>query len=281
MNYFSLLIHRMWKACAATAQSGQASSNVRERQLFRRSALVGGVLAGGMVLAADPVGQAVDATMQLNRDAKASQQKINQIDDQRQTSVGRYRQVLVQTQQLTAYAQQIEQLAGAQETQRASLEKQLGEADVTGREILPLLARMVDSLEKFVAIDLPFLKQERNERIAALKKALGDPETALAERYRRVLEAYQIEAEYGRSLGAERSQIGDRQADLLRMGRAGLFYLTLDGDEAGRWDPASNKWEVLPGRYRKEIRKGLKIARETATPDFITLPLPVAGGKSS
>ena len=105
---------------------------------------------------------------------------------------------------------------------------------------------------------------------------MDDPEAPLAEKYRRVLEAYQIEAEYGRTLGAERGQIGDRQADLLRVGRAGLFYLTLDGDEAGRWDAKAGKWEELPGRYRKEIRRGLKLARETAAPDFINLPMPAA-----
>ena len=234
------------------------------------------LIAAGAALAADPVGDAIDATVQTNRDAKASQQKINQLDDQTRASLEKYRAALVQAQQLTAYAAQMEKLAQAQDTERASLEKQLGEVDVTAREILPLLARMVDSLEKFVSLDLPFLKQERNERVAALHKLMDDPDSALAEKYRRVLEAYQIEAEYGRTLGAERGQISDRQADLLRVGRAGLFYLTLDGDEAGRWDARSGKWETLPGKFRKEIRRGLKIARETAAPDFINLPMPVA-----
>jgi hypothetical protein len=134
---------------------------------------------------------------------------------------------------------------------------------------------MVDSIEKFVSLDLPFLKQERNERVAGLRKLLDDPSSPLAEKYRRVLEAYQIEAEYGRSLGAERGQVDDRQADLLHVGRVGLFYLTLDGSEAGRWDAKASKWEELPRKYRKEVRRGLKIAREISAPDFISLPMPV------
>ena len=226
--------------------------------------------------AADPVGEAIDATVQTNRDAKASQQKINQLDDQTRAALEKYRSALVQAQQLTAYATQMEKLAAAQDAERARLEKQVGEIDGTARELLPLLARMVESLDKFVSLDLPFLKQERNERVAALQKLMDDPDTVLAEKYRRVLEAYQIEAEYGRTLGAERGQVGDRQADLLRVGRAGLFYLTLDGDEAGRWDAKAGKWETMAGKYRKEIRRGLKIARETAAPDFINLPMPVA-----
>src|SRR5882672_8504689 len=161
---------------------------------------VAALLIASVVLAADPVSEAIDATVQTNRDAKASQQKINQLDDQTRAALEKYRGALVQQQQLTAYAQQMQKLVEAQDTQRASLEKQLGEVDVTGREILPLLARMVDSLEKFVTLDLPFLKQERTERVAGLKKVMDDPEAPLAEKYRRVLEAYQIEAEYGRTL---------------------------------------------------------------------------------
>ncbi len=241
--------------------------------------LLAALLIGTAVaaMAADPVTEAIDATVQTNRDAKASQQKINQLDDQTRTGLEKYRAALVQTQQLTAYAVQMEKLAAAQDTERAALEKQLTEVDVTARELLPLLVRMVESLEKFVSLDLPFLKLERNDRVAALKKVMDDPSTPLAEKYRRVLEAYQIEAEYGRTLGAERGQIDDRQADLLRVGRAGLFYLTLDGDEAGHWDAKSGKWETLPGKYRKELRRGLKIARETSAPNFINLPMPVAG----
>jgi biopolymer transport protein ExbB len=245
--------------------------------MLRSFCLIAALLAAGAAVAADPVGEAIDATVQSNRDAKASQQKINQLDDQTRAALEKYRAALVQTQQLTAYAQQMEKLAQAQDIERASLEKQLTQVDSAAREILPLLTRMVESLEKFVSLDLPFLRQERNDRVTAIRKVMDDPSTSLAEKYRRVLEAYQIEAEYGRTLGAERGQVDDRQADLLRVGRAGLFYLTLDGDEAGRWDAQAGKWETLPGKYRREIRHGLKIARETAAPDFITLPMPVAG----
>jgi hypothetical protein len=238
------------------------------------------LLTSVVALAADPVNDAIDATVQTNREAKASQQRINQLDDQTRAALEKYRTALVATQQLTAYAAQVEKLAAAQDTERAGLERQLNEVDVTARELLPLLVRMLDSLEKFVSLDLPFLKLERGDRVGALRKLMDDPSAPLAEKYRRVLEAYQIESEYGRTLGTERGQVDDRQADLLRVGRAGLFYLTLDGSEAGRWDAKTSKWEELPGKYRKEIRRGLKIAREISAPDFITLPMPVAEGGS-
>lgn len=238
-------------------------------------------LAATLALAADPVGQALDATVQTNREAKASQQKINQLDDQTRQLVERYRNALFQAQQLTAYADELEKLATGHEEQQASLRQQLAETDVTSRQLLPLLSQMVDSLEKFITLDLPFLKPERSERLVALKKLMADPSAPLAEKYRRVLEAYTIEAEYGRTLGAERTQVADVEADVLRVGRIALFALTLDGSEALRWDPSSGQWEELPGRYRKQVRRGLKVARELTAPDFLTLPMPAAAGAKS
>lgn len=243
--------------------------------------LAGLLLLAGSVLAADPVGQAIDATVQTNREAKASQQKIEQLDDQTRALVERYRNALFQAQQLGAYAEQLEKLSQGHEAQRASLQQQLAETDVTSRQILPLLSQMVDSLEKFITLDLPFLKIERSERLVSLKKLMADPSAPLAEKYRRVLEAYTIEAEYGRTLGAERAQVADVETDLLRVGRIALFALTLDGRGALRWDAPSGQWEELPGRYRKQVRLGLKIAREAAAPDFLTLPMPVPAGAKS
>ena len=144
------------------------------------------------------------------------------------------------------------------------------------------LLRLLDSLDKFVSLDLPFLKQERRERVDNLKRLMADPEAPVAERYRRLLEAYQIEIDYGRSLGAERALVDDREVDVLRVGRIGLFYLSLDGENAGRWDAAGKQWQALDSDYRASLKKGLRIAREINAPDTLVLPMPVpaalAGG---
>lgn len=227
--------------------------------------------------AADPVTQAVDATIQANKAAAASQQKVNQIDDQTKVLLDRYRKASWQAQQLKVYAQQLEQLTAAQEAERGSIERQITELDNTERELLPLMLRMVDMLEKFHAQDLPFLKDERKERVENLKRLLAEPEKGVAEKYQRILEAYQIEADYGRSLGAERSDIDGRVGDVLRIGRSALFYLALDASEAARWDAETGQWQPLDRRYVANVRKGLKIARETAAADLLVLPMPAAG----
>ncbi len=146
---------------------------------------------------------------------------------------------------------------------------------------------MLDSLDKFIALDLPFLQAERRERVAALKRLMTDPAVSQAEKYRRIVEAYRIEGDYGRVFGAERMELSEGGAkkliDVLRVGRTAMYGLSLDGREALHWDPAKKQWIGLPEQHRGEIREALRIARETAAPLVVTLPMPApraaAGGQ--
>jgi len=227
---------------------------------------------------------AIDATVQNNRTAITAQQHVDQLDDQTRALLERYRAALWQAQQLTVYSQQIEPLLATQDADRNALQSQLQQFNSGSRDVTPLMLRMLDSLDKFVSLDLPFLQQERRERIASLRRVIADAETPQAEKFRRILEAYRVEAGYGHRLGVERMQVtlGDAQkvVDILHLGRVALYYLALDGRAAGRWDPESKQWLPLESRYRSAIREGLKIASETAAPEVLTLPVP-ALAKSS
>ena len=240
------------------------------------------VVAVSQAPAPDKIEQALKTTIDANRASADSQRRIDGLDDSARSLLERYRAATWQAQQLSVYAKQLEQLLGAQQAEKISLQQQLVEIERTERELTPLMLRMLDSLDKFVTLDLPFLKQERRERVDNLKRLMADPEATSAERYRRLLEAYQIEIDYGRSLGVERAQVGSdgaaREVDVLRVGRASLFYLSLDGEEAGRWDTAGKRWEPLEKEWRSSIRKGLRMAREITAPDVLHLPMPVAAG---
>ncbi|WP_240783543.1 DUF3450 domain-containing protein [Stenotrophobium rhamnosiphilum] len=228
--------------------------------------------------AADPVGQAIDASQAANNASKASQQRVNSTDDQTKQMLERYRAATWQAQQLNVYAQQLEEIAGQQDTEKVSLQRQLVEMDNTDREIMPLMLRMLNSLEKFVSLDLPFLKQERQDRIASLKRLMADPEANTSEKYKRILEAYSIEADYGRTLGVERADVDGKVVDILHVGRTALFFLSIDGDAAGRWDANAGKWEKLDHGYVKSVRQGMRIAREQTAADLLTLPMPTPAG---
>lgn len=231
-------------------------------------------LAGVAVAQTDPVGRALDATVDANRAARASQQRIDKLDDQTRSMLDRYRAASWQAQQLTVYANQLGELVAAQDAEKVSLNRQIEEMERTERELLPLMLRMVEGLEKFVALDLPFLATERSERVDALKKLMADPSANNADKFKRILEAWQIESEYGRSLGTERIEIEGRTVDVLRVGRAALYYLSGDGKQAGMWDAASGQWQELPHKHVSEVRRGLRMARDTAAPDLLRLPMP-------
>lgn len=228
----------------------------------------------------DPMGKAIDATVEANRASRASQGKIDQLDDQTRAMLDRYRSASWQAQQLTVYASQLGELVSAQDAEKASLNRQIEEMERTERELLPLMLRMVEGLEKFIALDLPFLATERRERLEAVKKLMGDPGANNADKFKRVLEAWQVEAEYGRTLGAERVEVENRTVDVLRVGRTALYYLSVDGKQAGMWDAEQKKWVELPHEHVSEIRHGLRMARETAAPDLLKLPMPAARSPS-
>ena len=228
----------------------------------------------------DAAGRALDAMTQSDRAARASQQRIDKLDDSTRALLERYRTASWQAQQLTVYASQLGELATAQGDEKASLNRQIEEMERTERELLPLMLRMVKGLEKFVALDLPFLAAERKERVESLRKLMTDPSANNADKFKRILEAWQIEAEYGRSLGAERAEIDNRAVDVLRFGRVALYSLSVDGKQAAIWNAQAGRWQELPHKYASEIRRGLRMARETAAPDLLRLPMPAVGAGS-
>ena len=241
------------------------------------------LLIGGIAVWFDAPAQgggspAVDATVQANNAAKAAQARIDALDDQTRSMLERYRGAIWQAQQLKVYAEQIEPLLATQEAERAALAAQARDLATSTRDLTPLLLKMIDSLDKFIALDLPFLLAERRERVAGLKRLMTDPSVTQGEKYRRVVEAYRIEGDYGRVFGAERMELDAEGAkklvDVLRVGRTAMYALTLDGREALAWDVPSKRWTALAAQHRGEIREALRIARETAAPLVVTLPVP-------
>jgi len=120
---------------------------------------------------------------------------------------------------------------------------------------------------------VPFLIEERTNRVAQLKDIMSRADVSTSEKYRRIVEAYQIEMEYGRTLEAYQGKVGDKTVDFLRAGRVSLMYQTLDGKETGYWD-ANEKAFKKDESYGDALRAGLKVAKKQAAPDFIRVAVP-------
>lgn len=213
----------------------------------------------------------------LQRAETDAQARVDALADQTESLLSEYRAILDQADSLDAYNRQLATMVAAQEARLASFDQRLASAEETQRNVAPLLERMLGVLERFVAADLPFLEQERTDRLASLRQVLEDPAQGISERFRRVLEAYQVELDYGRTIEAWRGQAdlggGEQVVDLLRIGRLALFCTTLDGGTAARWDPGHAGWRTLPGHALPQVQRALKVARKELPPELLILPV--------
>jgi septal ring factor EnvC (AmiA/AmiB activator) len=215
---------------------------------------------------------------QLNQRAMRDQKQINHLADQTDAAFTEYRELVRQAENLNRYNAQLQQIITAQHEELTALNQQIEALEVTRRDIVPLMLDMLDGLEAFIALDLPFLPDERTQRVKTLRELLNRADVTTSEKYRQILDAYLTEVEYGRTIEAYEQDLalpdGQRHVELLRIGRLALLYKTRDDTQAGIW--YQNQWQELPAEYLPDIRRGLRIARRQAAPDLLRLPLPVA-----
>jgi FtsZ-binding cell division protein ZapB len=215
-----------------------------------------------------------------NQAGTQSQVQIDKLSDETDKLTNEYRSVLQQIDALRIYNRQVEELIAAQQVEIGSLREQIDNVELVGRQVTPLMLEMIAALEAFVGLDVPFLMNERTSRITDLRETVARADVTDAERFRRILEAYQIENEYGRTIEAYSGELEldgrSRTVDFLRVGRIVLVYRTRDGAEAGAWDQATRSWQPLSAEYRTAILKGLRMARKQAPPDLLRLPVPSA-----
>jgi hypothetical protein len=214
----------------------------------------------------------------MNEAAAQSQDKIDKIDDDIGDMQNRYRMAQQRIESMKMYNAQVGELVAAQRKQLSELTGKIDAATHVGREITPLLLRMLDVLDQFVQLDVPFLLEERRDRVAKLREMMGRPDVTEAEKYRRILEAYQVENDFGRTIESYSGEMkfaeGDaRTVNFLRVGRIALVYQTLDGEKAGAWDQNQKKWVDLPGDYLGDLTRGLRIAKKQAPPALMSLPV--------
>lgn len=228
----------------------------------------------------EPLTSAINIETATNSAAIKSQKKIDSLSEKTKKMLDQYRSTTHQTETLLTYNKHLKTLLASQEQEKISLEQQLTEIETTQREVVPLILRMLDSLEKFVSLDLPFLPEERSQRIAKLKEMIIRADITNAEKYRRILEAYQIENDYGNTIEAYRADLTldgvTSSVDFLRLGRVALYYQRFDGSETGYWDKEQKQWLTLSNDYRNSIRNGLRIARKETAPDLLALPISAA-----
>ncbi|MFL2709715.1 MAG: DUF3450 domain-containing protein [SAR86 cluster bacterium] len=204
----------------------------------------------------------------------SSQDRIDNTERQTDKLINEYKVVSKQVEGLKLYNAQKRIQIQAQLDLMDKLDEQLVQVVVMQRQIPPLAGKMLDTLETFINLDTPFRSEERKTRVDLVRSSLSKPKVTASEQVRQVLEAYNIEAEYGRKIDTYEDKLSDGTVvNILVIGRIGMFYQTKDERTSGRWDNETGSWEELPGSYRKPIRDGIRMAKKLAPTDMLLMPV--------
>ena len=214
----------------------------------------------------------------INQAASTSQKRVTSLAQQTNSLLAEFRQVVRETESLKIYNDNLEKVVMDQRAEVVSINDQLAGLEATNRGVVPLMLEMIDTLDKIVENDMPFRLEERRARVERLRNMMDQADVTASEKYRRVMEAYQGEMEYGRTTEAyaEALPTTGQTVDFLRVGRTLLIYQSSDQVTTGWFNPTSRVYEDLPDRYRLEVKQGLAIAKNEKAPDLVTLPVPGA-----
>ena len=243
------------------------------------------ILAGSsLAFAASSVSAAsIDQALQKSQAkvaaAKKSQQRIDKLQEQTQDLLGQFKITNDQIDDLALYNELQQKKVEARRKALEDLNERIGRIDSIKQGIDPLTQKMLDALEDFIRLDLPFNTAERLETVTTIRNR----DVKSAEQFRQALEAYEIESQYGRKVQFFPSALlpidgQDLPVDMLAVGRIALVAQTPDTQTTLAYDRTSQQWQVLPsGEYRTAIQKAIKIAKNQAPNNIVRLPIPAPG----
>ncbi len=238
------------------------------------------VMASGNIYA-QTLDEVLDERAETTQNGRRSQVTIDGLSEQTRSLLDEYKQVMKIVDGLIVYNQQQERLVNSQNQELGELDESIDNVTVIERQMGPLIERMIMNLEKFIELDIPFLMNERTERIDFLKDMFDRADVSVAEKFSQVLQSYQVENTYGSSLDVYTETIEldgvERQVEMLKWGRVALVFQTLDGEVTGVWDNINKQWQILDDDFRLGVRNGFRIAKRTQTADFVHLPIPAPG----
>ncbi|MDA0706189.1 MAG: DUF3450 domain-containing protein [Proteobacteria bacterium] len=230
----------------------------------------------------DQVLQAQDRRLDL---AQQSQERIDAVVEGTRSLEDQYRAINKEVDGLKVYNRLMAAQTSGQTAVLQDIALSMDQVDVINRQIFPLMERMIDGLETSISLDVPFLLEERTNRVSVLKDTMERSDVSVAEKFRKVMEAYQIENDYGTTVDeySETIELDDgsvRTYNVLRIGRIGLYFQSDDTQITGRYSMEEKKW-VIDDSARNEVRKGLRMAKQLIAPELILIPISAAPAEAS
>lgn len=258
-------------------------SKVSKKSLIA-TAIVGVLaLSVSNIAAADALTDLQKAEANIFKQSAKSQAKINSIYEQTQDLLAEYRNTVDEADVLRGYNDHVQRMVDDQKANIVSLQKQIDSIDEFKQGVVPLMYKMIDTLETFINLDVPMNIERRQARVANLRDVMDDSNVTTSEQFRLVLEAYEIEAGYGTIFDAYQGEIdlGGRTltADFVHMGRVAFVAQSLDAKHSWLWNNDTRAWEELGEEYLKPITDAIRMARKQLPADLTKLPVFAAGAK--
>jgi hypothetical protein len=236
---------------------------------------LGGLASGNA--AAATLNDIYQVAERINQQARQSQARVDSLTEETRELLSEYKTVLKEIEGLKVYNTQLERQIESQDREMRQLAQSIDDVTLIERQITPLMLRMIDGLEQFVELDLPFLLNERRDRIETLREMMDRADVAVSEKFSQILQAYQIENEYGRTMESYGDTIAindaPRRVDILKVGRIVLVYQSPDGELTGFYNPITSQWEELADSYNTPVRNGIRMANQQLSVDLLTLPV--------
>ncbi len=209
--------------------------------------------------------------------AAASQKRIDKISEDTENVISKYHQQRKSVEVLKKFNDRLRRTLEAQQVAMTKLERSIEDASLIERQIVPLMLRMISGLDQFIEADIPFKLAERRARVERIRGYLTNANIAAAERFRQVLDAYSTESNYGKTVDVYKDELDiagqQRTVQVLQVGRAGLYYQTIDGSESGYWDKADRQWKPLDASHNEGISQAIRISQGKESKGLMTLPI--------
>ncbi|TRO96557.1 DUF3450 domain-containing protein [Glycocaulis profundi] len=243
---------------------------------IRTSLAAGAMAALAAGAASAQLDEALRTAQQSTQEGAQTQQQIDGIADRTASLESQYLALRQQTEDQRIFIEQQQVFLRSQQNEIEELTAQLDRVSGIERDLTPMLLEMYVRLEEFIESDLPFQTDQRRARLDNLERTLGEANVSPAEKYRVILNAYEIESSYGRGLATYTEEVDvdgtPEQADILRFGRIAMIRMIRDRMEIMTAD--NLEWRPLSNQYANNVQRALRIAQEVTTPEVFVAPLP-------
>jgi hypothetical protein len=235
------------------------------------------LLSYNLILHADDLNKSISLTAKANSHSLNTQKKIDSLAYTQEKLYTRYKNLTNELKSVSAYNRELQEIIHSQKQEELSLNEQINKIDDTKRDILPLIKNMLHSLEELVQNDTPFLYKERKQRIIRLKNLLKKSDVSIASKYRAVIEAFEIESEYARTIetynGILEQKDLRKDVKFLRLGRVAFYYVSEDNKECALYDNKTKSWHKLPTSNIHLLNDAIKVASKKSIPHLLIVPL--------